>query len=238
MLRAPFAASLAGILALHLCGAEGARAEEPAAVEPPPAGCADAEARLAFVHERLDADAHAARRWMWEWTIAYGGLALGQAGIALFRDDPGERAELYVGAAKSLLGLVPVLGLQVPALRDSGRLHARVDAPGAESERCAAVAEAERMLAASAADEAFNRGFLAHAGNVLVNGGGLLIIGLGYDRWVTGAIGTVVGISIGELQIFTRPTASLRGASEYRARWMVTPTVSSESAGLQVVGTF
>jgi hypothetical protein len=142
---------------------------------------------------------------------------------------------------------VPVLGLQNPALGNARKLEARVaevSSAGASSaaaevaERCAVVAEAEKMLEESADDEAFNRGFLAHAGNVLVNGGGLLIIGLGYDRWVTGAIGTVVGISIGELQIFTRPTASLRGASEYRARWMVTPTVSSESAGLQVVGTF
>jgi hypothetical protein len=73
---------------------------------------------------------------------------------------------------------------------------------------------------------------------VLVNGGGLLVIGLGYDRWVTGTIGTIVGIAVGELQIFTRPTGSLRGRDAYRARWTVAPVVSADSAGLQLVGTF
>jgi hypothetical protein len=105
------------------------------------------------------------------------------------------------------------------------------------AERCAVVAEAEKMLAASVADEAFNRGFLAHAGNVLVNGGGLLIIGIGYDRWLTGALGTAVGIAVGELQIFTRPTASLRGSAGYHARWTVAPVVGT-ATGLQLVGIF
>jgi hypothetical protein len=237
MLRAPVAALLAGIL-LFLSGFAGAtgvaRADE--------GGCENVDARLAFIRERLAADDHDSRRWMWAWTIAYGGLALGQAGLALTRDDEGEQVELYVGAAKSLLGLVPVLGLQNPALGNASKLEARVaevSTGGAtEAERCAVVAEAEKMLDASADDEAFNRGFLAHTGNVLVNGGGLLVIGIGEGRWVTGAIGTAVGIAVGELQIFTRPTASLRGRDGYRARWTVAPLVTGETTGVQVVGTF
>jgi hypothetical protein len=221
MLRAP----LAGILtaAVLLLQASRARGE-----------CIEADARIAFVQERLDSDDRDARRWMWEWGIAYGALTLGQAGLALTRDDEGERVELYVGAAKSALGLVPVLGLQVPALRDAARLRARVGEP----DRCAVADDAAKFLAASADDEAFNRGFLAHAGNVLVNGGGLLIIGLGYDRWVTGTIGTAVGIAIGELQIFTRPTASLRGQGNYAVRWSVAPVVSAEVTGMALVGSF
>jgi hypothetical protein len=234
MLRAPIAASLAGILLLPLCFGRVARADE--------SDCQDVDARLSFVRERLAADDHDSRRWMWAWGIAYSGLALGQAGLALTRDDEGEQVELYVGAAKSLLGLVPVLGLQNPALGNASRLEARVAAVStggaSAAERCAVVTEAEQMLDASADDEAFNRGFLAHTGNVLVNGGGLLIIGIGYDRWLTGAIGTAVGIAVGELQIFTRPTASLRGRAGYHAKWTVAPMVTGAATGLQLVGIF
>jgi hypothetical protein len=234
MLRAPTAAALAALLLLQLGSGRMARADE--------SDCQDVDARLSFVRERLAADDHDSRRWMWSWGIAYGALTLGQAGLALTRDDEGEQVELYVGAAKSLLGLVPVLGVQNPALRDSGRLEARVaqvSTGGASAaERCAVVAEAEKLLDAAAADEAFNRGFLAHAGNVLVNGGGLLVIGIGYDRWLTGALGAAVGIAVGELQIFTRPTASLRGRDGYHARWTVAPMVTGAAAGLQVVGVF
>jgi hypothetical protein len=229
MLRAqPARVLTASFTLLLLLGRVASAAEEPA-------GCTDAEARTAFVRERLAADDPDARRWMWEWGIAYTALALGQAGIALTRDDPGERADLYVGAAKSVLGLVPVLLIQVPALRDHARLEARL---AAGDDKCAVAGDAERMLLASAKDEAFNRGFVAHAGNVLVNVGGLLVVGFGYDRWATGSVGAAIGIAIGELQIYTRPVASMRGLDEYRTKWTVAPMVTGAATGVQLLGAF
>ncbi len=227
MVRAALALLLTG--SLLLCTAQAARADEKD-------GCPDADARIAFVGERLDADAHGARVWMWGWGLGYTGLALGQAGLALTRDDEGERVELYVGAAKSVLGLVPVLLVRSPALHDAGTLKVR--AAGGGSDRCAVAAEAGEMLERSAADEAFARSFLAHTANVLVNGGGMLIVGLGYDRWVTGALGAAVGIAIGEVNIFTRPTAALRGRADYAARWTVAPVVTGDATGILLIGTF
>ena len=94
------------------------------------------------------------------------------------------------------------------------------------------------MLDASAKNEAFARGWLGHTLNVLVNGGGMLIVGIGYDRWLTGALGAAAGIAIGEVQIFTRPSASLKGQAEYHRTWTVAPTVGADSAGVVLIGTF
>jgi hypothetical protein len=197
-------------------------------------GCAGAEPRLSFVRERLHADAHDARVWAWSWGVGFTALALGQAGLALTRSDRGERAELYVGAGKTVLGLVPVLFVPVPAGRDVGALDARLTATnGDEGEaRCALLPEAEVMLQRSADDEAFGRSWLAHAATVAVNAGGLLIVGFGYHRWTTGTLGAVVGTAVGELQIFTRPTGALD--ARRGRRWAVAPLLDRDAAGLRI----
>lgn len=200
--------------------------------------CDGADERLAFVRERLHADARDARRWAWGWGLGFSALALGQAGLALTRDDPGERAELAVGAGKTVLGLVPVLFVPVPAARDADVLDARLAAASTREQRCALVPEAEAMLARSAVDEAFARSWLAHVTTVAVNGGGLLVVGLGYGRWTTGTVGAVVGTAVGELQIFTRPTGALRARRDDPGRWAWAPLIAPGAAGVLVAGSF
>jgi hypothetical protein len=199
--------------------------------------CAGVDERLSFVRERLRADAHDARVWAWAWGVGFTALALGQAGLALTRDDRGERAELYIGAGKTVLGLVPVLFVPVPAVRDAPALEARLAGQGAEA-RCALLPAAELMLERSADDEAFGRGWLAHAATFAVNAGGLLIVGFGYHRWVTGAVGAVVGTAVGELQIFTRPTGALDARRGTQGRWTVAPLLERNVAGIRVVALF
>ena len=208
----------------------------PATVRAQP--CGDAEQRLAFVSEHLRADAHDARVWTWGWGLGFSALAAGQAGLAFTRSDRGERAELFVGAGKSLLGLVPVLALPVPARRDAGAVDARIAASADSDTRCAAVAEAEQSLRRSADDEAFARGWLAHLATVAVNAGGLLIVGAGYGRWGTGTAGALVGTLVGEINIFTRPTGALRGQRAYEGRWSVAPLVTRDAASLHLSHVF
>jgi hypothetical protein len=199
--------------------------------------CPDTEERLALARERLRADAHDARVWAWSWGLGYSALALGQAGLALTRDDPGQRAELYVGAGKTVLGLVPVLFVPVPAVGDTGVLEGRLAAVRTGDDRCVLQSEGARLLRRSADDEAFSRGWLAHVATVAVNGGGLLIVGLGYHRWATGVAGALVGTAVGELQIFTRPTGALRAAND-AGGWAIAPTFGGGTAGLLVAGSF
>lgn len=201
-------------------------------------GCDGAEERLAVVHGRLRADAHAARIWAWGWGLGFTALAAAQAGLALTRDDAGERAELYVGAGKTVLGLVPVLFVPVPATRDVGVLEGHLAARSDGEGGCALLPEAELMLRRSADDEAFARGWLAHFATIAVNGGGLLIVGLGYHRWVTGTVGAIVGTAVGELQIFTRPAGALRSPRGFEGRWAVAPMLERGTAGVLVAGAF
>jgi len=200
--------------------------------------CADSEERLGFVSERLRADARDARVWQWGWGLGFSALAVGQAGLALTRSDRGERAELYVGAGKSVLGLVPVLLVPVPAMRDAGVIDGQLAAAAGGDGRCALLPEAELSLGRSADDEAFARSWLAHTATVAVNGGGLLLVGIGYHRWVTGSVGAVVGTVIGEIEIFTRPTGALLGRRGYQDRWMVAPLVERDAYGIRVAGLF
>jgi hypothetical protein len=201
-------------------------------------GCLDSEERLALARDRLRVEAHDAHVWAWSWGLGYLALALGQAGLALTRDDAGQRAELYVGAGKTVLGLVPVLFVPVPAVRDAGILDGHLAAARVGDDRCVLHSEAAGMLRRSAADEAFARGWPAHVATVVVNGGGLLVVGLGYRRWATGVAGALVGTAVGELQIFTRPTGALRAVRESGNRWAVAPMLWPGAAGVLVAGSF
>jgi hypothetical protein len=201
-------------------------------------GCEGAERRLAVIHSLLRADAHDARIWAWGWGLGFTALAAAQAGLALTRDDAGQRAELFVGAGKTVLGLVPVLFVPVPARRDAGVLEGRLAARAEGEGGCALLPEAELMLRRSADDEAFARSWLAHVATIAVNGGGLLIVGLGYHRWVTGTVGALVGTAVGELQIFTRPEGALRSLRSFEGRWAVAPMLARGAAGVLVAGAF
>jgi hypothetical protein len=94
------------------------------------------------------------------------------------------------------------------------------------------------LLDRSADDEAFAGGWLAHAANVAVNGGGLLIVGFGYRRWTTGAVGALIGTAIGEVQVFTRPTSALRGRRSDQARWSLAPLLDRGAVGIRLAGLF
>lgn len=223
--------ALSLVLALAL-----GRAAVPAAARAQ--SCSDADQRLSLVSARLRADARDARVWTWGWGLGFSALAAGQAGLALTRADPGQRAELFVGAGKSALGLIPVLLLPVPARRDAGAIDARIAASALPDARCAVLPEAEQSLRRSADDEAFARSWLAHLGTVAVNAGGLLIAGVGYGRWGTGIAGALVGTLVGEISIFTRPTGALRGRREDEDRWTLAPLVARDAAGVQLAGRF
>ncbi len=202
--------------------------------------CPDADARLSYIQDRLDVDARNARYWVLGWTIGYSTVAVGQLTVGLLLDEPADQAEMFVGAGKSVLGLVPVLLKPVPARKDAGRLRRTLAETPAGPARCALVAEAEAMLRKSAEDEAFARGWLAHTLTVVVNGGGLAIMHFGYDRLDLKNVGAaLLGVAVGELAIFTRPSASLRAWRAYPAMtFSVTPMVGGDTTGLWLSGTF
>jgi hypothetical protein len=55
-----------------------------------------------------------------------------------------------------------------------------------------------------------------HVGNVVLNTGVGLFLGLGYHHWFAGALNAIGGSAIGELIIFTQPTSSVDDLRQYR----------------------
>ena len=89
---------------------------------------------------------------------------------------------------------------------------------GTLGDGCAAELRANQLRAAAVDDEAFATGPVMHLANAVLNLAAGLVLGLGYDRWASGAITAASGIAVGELQnpprrrpaCATRPPAPTR----------------------------
>lgn len=184
------------------------------------------------VASQLSDEASRARRWTIGWTIAYGALTAAQVIPAFFFDDEGLRADLVVGAATSAIGLLGVAVLPPEVLASHSTLARELD-DGLLRDECGAGLRADQLRAAAVADEAFATGPVMHLANAVVNIAAGLVLGLGYDRWASGAITAASGIAVGELQILTAPT-NLRDAP---AGADPTPTVTMTVIALPSVRT-
>jgi hypothetical protein len=194
------------------------------------------------IRSLMHAEARRARIWLWSWTAGYGALTLGQAIPAAITDDRGTRADLIAGAATSAVGLIGVLALPPEVIASSEEIERELSASAGGDPR-ARLARARALLERAAADEAFARSPLMHAACAVVNLAAGLALGLGYKRWVSGALTAASGIAIGELQILTTPKALLHSkppaaAPEPSMRAAVAPWIGSGGAGLRLVAQF
>jgi hypothetical protein len=139
-----------------------------------------------------------------------------------FADDP--RYQYTTSAwnsATSLGAALLVLTGPVPILRDAKRLERlAAAAPAGEAEpaaSCALVAEAERLLQRAADNEAGARSARSHLIGTLSTIGVGLILGYALDRPDAAAQSTAIGIVLGELYIFSRPTIGIRRLESYKS---------------------
>jgi hypothetical protein len=184
---------------------------------PPSAALASCEpsiaARLQYLEPRLVAHARYANQWFWVWNgVHAGGLVYGTA-VAATEDDRGERAQGAVDATKSAIGLARSV-IDPPKLR-RGMDEVR-DIATASSDGCLTRLHAAEELLHAAAEQAHEerRGWTRHAGNVLLNLIGAIVVAEGYDDgsgWGSGAL----GIAVGELEIWTYPWHAERTLEEY-----------------------
>jgi hypothetical protein len=171
--------------------------------------------RLQWIDAHLARTAHRAHLWTWGWGAA---LAVGTvANLApLAFVSPDHRIDWYVGAATTVIGIVPLVIAPLDVVDDSAALRARM--PGADftGDLCPLLADAERTLARDAQNQAAGRRWWMHAANVALNAGVGLFLGLGYNHWLAGAFNAVSGAAIGEAIIFTQPTSSIDDLATYR----------------------
>lgn len=167
-----------------------------------------AESRLAFLQRRLEREQPPSRAWTIGWGLGYGALTLGQLGVApaVSRED---RIDMYVGAVTTAIAIAPLVLLPLETLE--------VAPPPSLALGCSALAEQEARFFHAAQTEADGRGLVMHGVNVAYNVLAGLVLGLAFGHWVSGAVSALVGIALGEAQIWTQPSQLVSDAERYRS---------------------
>ena len=176
----------------------------------------DPELRLRFIDERLARTAHHAQVWTWGWGVGIGAATVGNL-IPLAFVAPEDRIDWYVGAATTVIGIVPLVIAPLDVIGDSRALRARLMARSPADDLCALLADAETKLVRDAQNQADGQRWWLHVGNVVLNTGVGLFLALGYRHWAAGAFNAVFGTAIGEAIILTQPTSSITDLREYRS---------------------
>jgi hypothetical protein len=179
-------------------------------------GDIDGRYRLQWIDRRLDAEASKARFWARAWAIGIGAGGVGSLAAVPFV-APSDRVDWYTGAVTAAIGVVPFLVSPLSVTRDAPKLHAALATLVWDDDArvCASLVDAERWLAAAAADERWQRGWWTHAGNIAFNTGVLLFLGFGYHHWTSGIINGAAGAAVGEAIILTQPTGSIEDLRTY-----------------------
>lgn len=178
---------------------------------------ADLAVRLDFLETRIAAQRRHAEWWWRGFTAIYAGGVVVQSVRAAAVQTPSVRADLIISAVKATGGLLR-FGLQ-PYGGVVGT-HSFAHLPEAGVRQLAfKVERAEAVLADNAeATTPFGQWY-AHVLNVVVNGAGALVVGLGFDDWQTGLVSAGIGVGMGELSFLTGPWEADADVDEYEARF-------------------
>ncbi|HXI58666.1 MAG TPA: hypothetical protein VNO55_21515 [Polyangia bacterium] len=184
----------------------------------------DPEQRLAWIDAHLSKTARRARLWTWGWGAGLVAATVANA-VPLAFVSADQRIDWYVGAGTTVIGIVPLLIAPLDVIADARVLHQRVaarvprdDGRGdAGEDVCRLLADAETRLLRDATNQADGQRWWLHVGNVVLNTGVGLFLGLGYHHWGAGALNAISGSVIGEAIILTQPTGSIDDLNAYRS---------------------
>jgi len=172
----------------------------------------DEDTRIRFIATRLAGGARKARAWAIGWGVAYG-----VASITLFAVTPavssGVRTDMYVGGTSAAFGAL-TRAIMIPrVIRESRRLQRRLASGRTD---CATVHAAEAALVRSAKSDRRGRGLVVRLGAIVYNVGVGLVLGLAFDRPVSGARQAAVGATVGQIMIVTQPFDAAKALDRYR----------------------
>ncbi|MBW1879728.1 MAG: hypothetical protein JRJ84_15305 [Deltaproteobacteria bacterium] len=182
-------------------------------------GRQDASARIEFIRHRMPTARRRAKRWFLGWTLSFTALTAGQLALIPLQDDPESKRTLLVNSGSTALGAAFLAFAPPKVIRHEKRLEAELAAK--TDDRCAVLAVAEQLLLSEAEAEQFGQSWLMHGGNVLLNLGAGLLLGLGWDSWQSAWLTTAVGTLVGEVMIWTQPMDATRDLERYRTgKWI------------------
>ena len=155
----------------------------------------------------LASESEAARRWYYTWTIFFGLATVTEGALANAATDHDDRVKYSVGTVMSGLGFLSTVVIPPP----SGFAHLKLRSmpTTTEEERAARRAEARRILERARDEQRLGRSALAHGVNLAANAGAGLVIWKGYGNLTNGLFAFVSGTAVGELKIWTQPSAFL-----------------------------
>jgi hypothetical protein len=197
----------------------------------------DAE-RLAWIDREMRHTAHKAKVWEWGWGIGIvGATAIDLAMIPILGDTRSNRIDFGIGAATTIVGLLPLVVLPPRVIHDRRALDIEIERDGTN---CTVLADAERRLRADARNARQSRAWYMHAANVVFNAAVFFLFGAD-GHWFSGALNGVGGAIVGELIIYTQPIddiAALRryekgdlGEPKTRTSWTISPILTSRGIG-------
>jgi hypothetical protein len=244
MQKSSWSGSRAGLGALTLMGlmwCRHASAEDTPTRCPVPEGAdsslarVDAGARLDFLHETLDEQAHYAHNWRW-WWFAIGDVTLASSVAFTFvgaatNDQPNlwDRPDFVDGIIVSAFSIVTPLSALVLAPRAEGdaadvdRLFAQTG--NGRAGECEVLARTEEIFSKTAEEEAFNTSWLLWAASIVGNAAmfGIMAVeaattsdpGAQEAHWRNAIINTASGLVLTAAQILTSPTGAVSGWRRY-----------------------
>jgi hypothetical protein len=157
------------------------------------------------IQRELDHEASRERLWWNSWMAAYSGLTVGQGVAAGLSGDHDTRADLGVGAATSFIGALGVLISPLPEIDAAAETLRAMPSDGEDARRARDEA-AVRLREQAANVESEVRSWVPHVLNLAVAGGSSLVLWKGFDQGTAAAWNFGVGLAVGELQIWTKPS--------------------------------
>ncbi len=176
--------------------------------------------KLAYLEQALDGNRTYARWYTGAWTGVYGiGMAVGAAQGAGLGDYNGpERAIGIVTATKSMVGMLRLWWWEPPEAKYGAEKMREIPLQGA-SDCDLRLSAGEKALMRSAEQARKRWDWKRHAGNVAVNGIGLVIAGEISGEYKKAAASAGLGLVFGELSIFTFPWQAESDWDEYKRRY-------------------
>ena len=173
----------------------------------------------------LEREARRAHRWDVAWGITFGAAAIGYTAMAASdwefgaTLDRAQRDDLWLGAIKS--GIASLSHVVLPL---------RIEQPGPNDATCADDAAAIHALEVSARHERTTF-WLSNAGNVALNGGAALYLGIHDHDWTQALISAGIGVSVAIVHTWTLPRGAPRALDALQLSVARTPSFTGVLVG-------
>lgn len=193
-----------------------------------------AKERIRFIQNEFDLGERNARLWMFSWVYVQAALAMGNYGLLATYYTSSSKAlqqkwvTYAVGGVRSSLSMGFLLIQGLPTVFAGKRLAALPESTPEEINK--KLSEAERLLEMSANRESRGHSWLPHVLSFLVNTtGGVVIWRCQKNKksWQDALVHFTTGMVVGEIQIWTMPTRSIKAWDEYRGKYSTPETGQS-----------